>query len=353
MYLWINRGNINNSINLKVNNSNKNNNSNLDQNNINNSIKLKVNNINKLNNDNLYMNNIYLMGLIQKVLKVYNSKYKLESDTDNFLDIYFLFKNKFEELKKSLFVDSIAISEKELYNNKNKIDLLKKLHNNNKSSEIKNHNSKLKMPSLTEMLKEKAFVLKMENDNIIKKSNHKYTPLINTQYGIDSGYPIRDLIHNWLLTSRLFTHEFNILVSAYKYCLYKINNNNINKHAYNLWQIRQMSTYFEGCLHLIDVEAEAYIKDLLSFEYMYREITEDLLYISLHLLLASSIINHMNKLDLENINEKDFFKEISLVVEKHNKDYAEGYDILNNLRTHGVNNHYSCVQLKGIYDRFS
>jgi len=114
-----------------------------------------------------------------------------------------------------------------------------------------------------------------------------------------------------------------------------------------------MSTYFEGCLHFIDEKAEIYVRDMLSFEYMYREITEDLLYINLHLLLASSIINHLDKLNLGNINEKDFFKEISLIVEKHNKDYAEGYTILNNLRIEGVNSHYSCNQLESIYKMYS
>jgi hypothetical protein len=68
-----------------------------------------------------------------------------------------------------------------------------------------------------------------------------------------------------------------------------------------------MSTYFKDLLPSLDVKAEVYVRDLLSFEYMYREITEDLLYISLNLLLASSIINHMDKLYLLILNEKDFF----------------------------------------------
>lgn len=111
-----------------------------------------------------------------------------------------------------------------------------------------------------------------------------------------------------------------------------------------------MSTYFQDVLPLLDVKAEVYVRDMLSFEYMYREITEDLLYISLHLLLANSIINRLNNINLVNINEKDFFKEIYLVVEKHNKDHAEGYTILNNIRIHGVNSHYSSEQLKRIYE---
>ena len=177
IFLWINRGN-----------------------NENNSINLKVNKFNKHNDNNLDKNDKYLIGLIEKVLKVYNSKSKFESDSDKLLDIFSLFENKFkEELKKSVFMDfinSIADDEEQLYNNINKIDLLEKLHNNNKSRDIRDHNSNIKMPSSTEMLIEKAFVLSLENKNIIDKSNHISTPLINTEYGIKTIYPIRDLIHN-------------------------------------------------------------------------------------------------------------------------------------------------------------
>jgi len=94
------------------------------------------------------------------------------------------------------FINPIAYDEEELYNNNNKIDLLEKLHNKNKSRDIRDHNSNIKMPSSTEMLIEKDFVLNLENNNIIDKFNHRFTPLINTEYGIKTIYPIRDLIFN-------------------------------------------------------------------------------------------------------------------------------------------------------------
>lgn len=159
----------------------------------------------------------------------------------------------------------IIAMEKSLYTNNDIINLLKEYHDNNKSHDIINHNFNIKMPLLTEMLLEKAFFLNLENKNIINKSNYKSTPLINTQLSTTIEGPMIDLIIYWLVVFRLFAHEFNILVPAFKYCLYKNNNNKYDKHAYNLWQIRQMSTYFKDILPYLDVKAEIFVRDLLSF----------------------------------------------------------------------------------------
>jgi hypothetical protein len=356
-FLLINRGNNENSLNLKVKKSdiNKNNGNNTLDNNENSlNLKVKKSDINILDKKN-----IYIIGLIETVLNTYNSKYNWEDNSNNLLYVFYLFPENFNNLTDKRILNFITLAEKDIYNNKNKKSLFENYIDKNKSNDIKNHNLNLKMPSLTEMLIEKAYVIGIENQNVIRRSNYKYTPLINTAFNTNSNNYKMDFFINWLVVSRLLAHEFNILVPAFKYSLYRndknnIMNNNNNKLAYNLWQIRQMSTYFEGTSHLIDKKAEVYIKDLLSFELMDREIFEDLLYICLHLLLANSIIQHLNKLgNFENTNESDFFKEIFFIVEKHNKDYAEGYTILNNLRINGVNYHYSNEQLKMIYKNSS
>jgi hypothetical protein len=174
IFLLINRVNSENNLNLKVNKSdNENNNKNI-----------------------LDKNNIYIIGLIKTVLNTYNSKYKLENDTKELLDIFYLFRNmdKIKNIRIISIIIYIIISmENFLYTNSDIIDLLKKYSDENKSSDIVYHNLNIKMPLLTDMLLEKAFVLSLENKNIINKSNYKSTSL-NTQLNTTSEGPIINLI---------------------------------------------------------------------------------------------------------------------------------------------------------------
>lgn len=46
---------------------------------------------------------------------------------------------------------------------------------------------------------------------------------------------------------------------------------------------------------------------------MYREILEDLTYVSLNLILAKTILDFIHTIDLNNVNSEEFFSKIKLL----------------------------------------
>ena len=83
-----------------------------------------------------------------------------------------------------------------------------------------------------------------------------------------------------------------------------------------------------------------------SHDLIYRELSEDLLYILLNLLLANEIVGNIG---LENSlnNDNKFFDILKDIIKDHYDDpeNKEGYSCLKNLRWHFVNNYLTEYQV--------
>lgn len=88
------------------------------------------------------------------------------------------------------------------------------------------------------------------------------------------------------------------------------------------------------------------ILDFTSYDLIYRELSEDLLYILLNLLLANEIVGNIG---LENSlnNDNKFFDILKDIIKDHYDDpeNKEGYSCLKNLRWHFVNNYLTEYQI--------
>ena len=119
-----------------------------------------------------------------------------------------------------------------------------------------------------------------------------------------------------------------------------------HKKAYSFYIYRQ----FLMGENLIDTMSTSpnYITDFTKYEYVYREIIEDLLYIYLNLLLANKILGN-NILQMSLYNEAVFLETIKMIIKDHYIEYKYAYTCLNNIRRYKIDNYNSVEQIKHTY----
>jgi hypothetical protein len=97
-----------------------------------------------------------------------------------------------------------------------------------------------------------------------------------------------------------------------------------------------------GDLGFLLKEGKSYIPDFTSKDSFYNELYEDLLYLSLNIILANDILKSVK---LNNVNEEEFFVLLGDITQKHYNEYKESYNCLNLLRISGSNSFLSKYQL--------
>lgn len=141
--------------------------------------------------------------------------------------------------------------------------------------------------------------------------------------------------------SYLLIGELNILNKANKYLDNKYSMNSIKldisyEECYRNWQLRQYNIYPFNEEQL----SEFFVPDFSSDAVMSREISEDLLYVQLNLLLAILICSKLNSDYINSSNEFNlavFTKYIQGLISKHLLDHNEAYLCLQDLRVDSIN----------------
>lgn len=189
-------------------------------------------------------------------------------------------------------------------------------------------------------------MLKYRGLNTPSLENITVTPMENTSVGMEIENPDKpDQIYLlWGVSSAYLIKEFNIRIKAKLYLDNLENNSKFNsseyKEAYNYYIKRQ---FF---ITPVDFENKnKYIVDFTIFDNIYRELSEDLIYILLNLILANNILGNY-KLEESLNNENQFFKILENIIQDHYIEYKERYIYLNNLRWYICNNYLSIYDLK-------
>lgn len=190
------------------------------------------------------------------------------------------------------------------------------------------------------MDKEKEKFLAWVGYNTPSPSNFEVTALRGTRLEASSNNGVISYYYNWLVSSFLLGLEANQLFFALRYSVKKSSNSSVStleKNCYIYWQSRQIDNILAPMLASPNKDG-IYLIDYTLDHNMLREIMEDYTYVLLNLILANTIINYMNKLDLYSINSVEFFKEIQLIIDNHYLSYSKGYDLLYELRMFSANN---------------
>lgn len=142
----------------------------------------------------------------------------------------------------------------------------------------------------------------------------------------------------WKVSTFRLILEYNFLIKAWIY----IHNKELRalpceyKKCYDYWQTRQIlfnnieSSLFSK-LKRDKIEFGSEYIPFLDDESVYREITEDLLYVLLNILLARSVLNNININKYIN-NDELFNKKLEAILVKHYRKYKDEYNCLYKLR---------------------
>ncbi len=166
------------------------------------------------------------------------------------------------------------------------------------------------------------------------------------------GNDALSVYNNWIITSYYLLKEYNIWSKAKLY-LENIHLNNSKfssaeyKEAYNYLVLRQFLINNPvnqfGTTH--------YIIDFTVNENIYRELSEDILYILLNLTLTDKIIGN-NDLEKSLDNNQKFLGILTNIIQDHYDQNQDGYKCLEYLRWYTVNNWLSADQIKFIYKNY-
>lgn len=236
---------------------------------------------------------------------------------------------------------------------KNRNDFRELLSNEEISNLIKLHNSKVIKPKLGEKLSEKNVYLDWRGYNTPTFKDCKITPLTGTYFSkINYDYTALAIYNQWLSSSCMLILEYDILQKAKLYLELTEENRKYNlnfRHAYIYWLNRQYNMVNMESLLKSDVFILDFFKDKKIF---YREVCEDLLYVSLNILLAKEIINN-KYLPIYLEQDKYFFDLLELIIKKHYDENELGYKCLKELRMYSANYALSVYQLDTIYSEFN
>jgi len=230
------------------------------------------------------------------------------------------------------------------------------------------YNKKVEIPGKDKLQKEKANAFFSSNFNTPSPDNFKITPLKNTAFEHRSSNNVLNFKVDWLVTSFYLCSEVNILIPAFFYIDKKSAGNtfsNIEKENYYIWLHKQINEYKEFFMPVlygsnnfyyaasqnldIDEMDINYLIDYTLDENMSREVYEDLVYVLLNLVLAKTINEHIEKLDINNISTEKFFDDIYKIIEAHHLKHSSEYKLLFELRKFSIDNLMSTYTLESMY----
>lgn len=215
----------------------------------------------------------------------------------------------------------------------------------------KHNKNYAKLPNNYELVEEKPNYLSWIGYNTASVDNIPVTPLTGTENMEVTMYnSVINYYKNWMITSFYLALEANQLIPALIYLSKFFANNptsisSLEKNAYTYWQSRQVETILADLLVHLN-RNNVFMVDFTSPNIMYREILEDLTYVSLNLILAKTILDFIHTIDLNNVNSEEFFSKIKSIIANHYLDYADGYLLLSELRKYTANHFISTDILK-------
>lgn len=217
------------------------------------------------------------------------------------------------------------------------------------SSLITNHNNSVIIPKSSELLVQKRLIYEWGDYNTPGLKDVRVTPMVGTSAESMSRDPL--FIYNeWIIASHYLLKEYNIWSKAKFYIeKAKLDNSVLNsieyKQAYHYFILRQFminQTKFP-------YDNKDYIKDFTQYNYIYRELCEDLLYILLNLLLANKIVGNKSIEELLN-NKEEFIVILTNIIKNHYNQYNNAYKCLESLRWYALNNYFSYNQINKTYN---
>jgi hypothetical protein len=229
-------------------------------------------------------------------------------------------------------------------------DIFTKISRKELSDFIIQHNNNVIMSKNNELIKEKKFIIEnLFGYNTPKTKDLTITPLKGTSEEPELLNSF-GIYNAWIITSYFLLMEYNIWIKAklfaersdYKSSKYKSLE---YKDAYYYLIQRQFSM---NNFSLDNNDKDQYIIDFSLKVNIYREISEDLLYIILNLLLAIEIIGNKNLIKSLG-NEELFLKNLKIILEKNYSKNIEGYNCLYNLRWLACNNYLSKNNIESLY----
>lgn len=222
---------------------------------------------------------------------------------------------------------------------------------------IKEHNSKVIMPKFHSFLSEKKVLLSLIAYNTPSLKDTAITPLVGTGFStnfldMEDKTPF-SLYKQWVISLYYLAWEYNILLDVYSNLvsgsvdLYKEITDLKDKSSI-YWFNRQLR-YMLKLEELLN-EKGCFIVDMYSSKLAFkREVFEDITYVALNLILAHSIINSFDKIEINSISEDKFFYILKEIIREHYIVYAKQYQYLNNLRLYRINHYYSVTDLLKIH----
>lgn len=225
----------------------------------------------------------------------------------------------------------------------------KKLKKSELSNLIFNHNKNLLIPGSSKYLVEKKKIIDWYSYNTPIMNNPIITPMTGT--GLGENLAVAEIKYReWIIASSYLLNEYNIWKKAMTYAASAENKNN----GFSSIEFKQAYTYIMGRQFFINGlsldsfdKKNSYILDFTLNDVMYRELSEDFLYILLNLLLANKIIGNIG---LENSlkNDNKFFDILKDIIKDHYDDAEnkDGYSCLKNLRWYAVNNYSTEYKIK-------
>lgn len=223
---------------------------------------------------------------------------------------------------------------------------------NSLSSLIFEHNKGITMSKYNELSLEKQSLINWRNYNIPSLKDVTVTPMVGTALtNSDRNNPL-SLYNEWLVASCYLLKEYNIWIKVKLFLDNdSINNSHIsstvNKKAYHYYILRQFLMYNV----VPPFNPMDYIIDFTSYDNIYRELSEDLLYILLNLLLANKIIGDKN-LELSLDNKDKFMVILCSIIENHYIQYNDAYISLESLKWYSYTNSVSYKQIEISYANY-
>lgn len=142
------------------------------------------------------------------------------------------------------------------------------------------------------------------------------------------------IYQQWLIAVFIFTFELNNLIAC-KLHLESVAN--LDQSIFDLknsgietiyWLNRQLK--MES--YLFETEAkDTTLPDYMNKYGFYREVSEDLTYVLLNLILGKEILDKF-VMDHDFINSDEFYSKLTQVIKKHYATYSQEYQYLNQLR---------------------
>jgi hypothetical protein len=209
---------------------------------------------------------------------------------------------------------------------------------------IKKHNAYLDMPKLNEYIKEKKAYIEWIDYNTPSPKNLTVTPLKGTVFGVrdDDNLDYDYFKSEWIKAYFFLCWELDILKNAKDY-MSGLKKTDECKKDYWFWVNKQYSLLqplkpkLNSHIYLLDCYSDS--------KYAEREISQDIIYVTLNIILAKSIIENTKLNNNSNI-DLSILKDIML---NHHKVYEKGYNTMNELRVFKANYETSIQSLKEDY----